>query len=236
MLSIHVLTKALVPPNMVRMTTTSLEPSWTELDDFLGELATNDPATFYARLRDQDPVYFNPRWDGWVLTTYDDVARGFRDYNRLSSNRMAGPWGRESDRTGGDGSISQLFYYLGKFFAWMDPPDHTRFRRLLQETFTLKSVEMIRPRVAELAQGLIEELPHDKPFDFIEQFSFHLPVIVISEYLGTPPEARDEVRKWSADLSHTLFVKAQDGVPGKDRASLGESALAGSGGCFQGVI
>jgi cytochrome P450 len=118
----------------------------------------------------------------------------------------------------------------------MDPPDHTRYRKLLSETFTPNSVEKIRPRVVELAGGLIDELPQDAPFDFIEQFSFHLPVIVISEYLGTPPEARNEVRKWSEDLSHTLFVKAKDGVPGKDRAALGESAIAGFAGFFQEII
>jgi cytochrome P450 len=218
------------------MTSVSAADAWTELDDFLGELATNDPATFYARLRARDPVYHNPRWQGWVLTSYEDVAKGFRDFDRLSSNRMAGPWGRESTRTGGDGSISQLFYYIGRFFAWMDPPGHTRFRRLLAEAFTPKSVERIRPRIVELASTLIDELPRDRPFDFIEQFSFHLPVIVISEYLGTPPEARKDVRRWSEDLSHTLFVKAKDGVPGQDRAELGERAIAGFAGFFQAII
>jgi cytochrome P450 len=218
------------------MTGAPSEAPWTEMDDFLGEPATNDSANFYRQMREQDPVYFNPRWGGWVLTSYDDVARGFRDYERLSSNRMAGPWGKESMRTGGDGSVSQLFYYIGNFFAWMDPPDHTRFRRLLQETFTPRSVEEIRPRVVQLVSDLIEALPENEPFDFVDRFSFHLPVIVISEYLGTPADAREEVRIWSDDLSHAIFVRAEDGVPTKDRNAMGERAIANFADFFQSVI
>jgi cytochrome P450 len=206
------------------------------MDDFLGEAATNDAANFYRRMRDEDPVYFNPRWNGWVLTAYDDVARGFRDHERLSSNRMAGPWGQESTRTGGDGSVSQLFFYLGQFFAWMDPPDHTRFRTMLQETFTPRSVEEIRPRVIQLASELIDGLPQDEDFDFVDLFSFHLPVIVISEYLGTPIDARDQVRQWSDDLSHAIFVRAQDGVPSQDRNALGERAIENFANFFRQVI
>jgi cytochrome P450 len=218
------------------MTGVASQAEWTEMDDFLGDPATNDSANFYQRMREQDPVYFNPRWGGWVLTAYDDVARGFRDYERLSSNRMAGPWGKESMRTGGDGSVSQLFFYIGNFFAWMDPPDHTRFRKMLQETFTPKSVEEIRPRVIQLAGDLIDALPHDQPFDFVDRFSFHLPVIVISEYLGTPAEAREEVRQWSDDLSHAIFVRAEDGVPTKDRNAMGERAIGNFAEFFRAVI
>jgi cytochrome P450 len=181
--------------------TASAEGSLTELDDLLGELATNDPAAFYALLRAREPVHFNPRWGGWVLTRYRDVTRGFRDFERLSSNRMAGPWGRESSRVSADSPHSKLFHYLGSWFAWMDPPDHTRFRKLLSETFTPRSVEQVRPRVTQLVAELIDGLPRDVPFDFIERFAFQLPVIVISEYLGTPAEARDEVRQWSQDRS-----------------------------------
>ncbi|MEU0482589.1 cytochrome P450 [Streptosporangium sp. NPDC006013] len=206
-----------------------------DLDDLYGDLATNDPATFYARLRERDPVYFNPRWGGWILTRYQDVAAAYRDHARLSSNRMAGPWGEKSARRKGGGEVSPVFHYLGQFFAWMDQPDHTRFRNLLQTTFTPQSVEGIRPRVTELVHELTAGLPRDEPFDFIESYAFHLPVIVISEYLGTPPEERLLVKKWSDDLSHTIFA-GQDGMSAQERARLGEEAVRGFADYFGDII
>lgn len=206
-----------------------------DLDDLYGELAINDPGTFYARLRAVDPVYFNARWGGWILTSYAHVAAGYRDHARLSSNRMAGPWGKKADRQQGGGDVSAVFRYIGGFFAWMDQPDHTRFRTLLQSTFTPQSVESIRPRVIDLVQELTEALPRDERIDFIDRFSFHLPVIVISEYLGTPAEERHLVRKWSDDLSHTIFV-GQDGMSAEERSRLGEDAVRNFADYFGDII
>jgi cytochrome P450 len=218
------------------MTTSSSEKSIDVLDDFLGDLATDDPARFYRLLRESDPVHYNPRWGGWVLTRYEDVSAGFRDHARLSSNRMAGPWGSEASRRGDDGEMTLLYRTLGGFFAWMDPPEHTRFRRLLSATFTPKSVEQMRPRVVSLVDELVAGLPREEPFDFIDSFSFHLPAIVISEYLGTPPEDREYVKKLSKDLSAMIFVQAQKGSPREDRVAMGESAIAGFVDYFQAVI
>lgn len=218
------------------MTITSGRDSAELLDDFLGDLATNDPATFYSMLREQDPVHYNTRWGGWVLTSYKDVAEGFRDHARLSSDRMAGPWGTEASRRGDDGSVTLLYKTLGGFFAWMDPPSHTRFRKLLSATFAPKSVEQMRPRVDTLVDELIDDLPRGTPFDFIDKFSFHLPAIVISEYLGTPIEDREYIKKLSKDLSAMIFVQATDGVAREDRVAMGELAMTGFVEYFQAVI
>ena len=217
------------------MSQTTLEQDWSELDDLYGELATNDPATFYRRLRETDPIYFNKRWGGWILTRYEDVAAAYRDHVRLSSNRMAGPWGSKEERPKGGGEVSPIFHYIGGFFAWMDQPEHTRFRTMLQATFTPASVEKMRPRIVDLVGELVRELPRDEPFDFIGQFAFHLPVIVISEYLGTPPEDRYLVKEWSDDLSHTIFA-GQSGLTAAERAELGEKAVRSFAAYFQDII
>jgi cytochrome P450 len=206
------------------MTVPSAMTNEPDLEDLYGDLAINDPATFYRLLREKDPVHYNSRWGGWILTRYADVAMAYRDHARLSSNRMAGPWGRKADRQQGGGEVSPIFHYIGGFFAWMDQPDHTRFRTLLQGTFTPGSVEGIRPRIVQLVSELAAELPTEEPIDFIDRFAFHLPVIVISEYLGTPPEERHLVRKWSDDLSHTIFA-GKDGMSPEERSRLGEDAV-----------
>jgi cytochrome P450 len=85
--------------------------------------------------------------------------------------------------------------------------------------------------VAELA----DQMPVDERIDFIDAYAFHLPVIVISEYLGTPPEERYLVKKWSDDLSHTIFV-GQDGMSTDQRTRLGEDAVRNFASYFSDLI
>ena len=193
----------------------------TDLDDLLGDEAVNHPARFYGRLRASDPVHFNPRWNGWVLTSYADVIAGFHDHARLSSDRFAGPWGRDA-RAGGDG-MAGVFDVISRFFVWQDPPEHTRVRSYVAKAFTPRSVELLRPRVRTILESLMQELPRDEPIDFVRDFAFHVPVIVISEYLGVPSEARAEVKTWSEALGSVIFVKGDD----SDRVARADRAVAG---------
>jgi cytochrome P450 len=193
----------------------------TDLDDLLGDEAINRPATFCARLREEAPVHFNPKWNGWIVSTYEDVAAGFRNHLQLSSDRLAGPWGNESDDAALGSAHTQLHTTLSNFFAWHDPPTHTRIRSLVNRAFTPRSVDLLRPRVEDLLVELVEELPVGRPFDFLGDFAFHLPVIVISEYLGVPSEARDDVKVWSEDLAGVIFVRGDD----HDRVARADAAV-----------
>src|ERR1700733_11945840 len=99
-----------------------------DLDNLLSDEAVNRPEVFYARLRAADPVYWNQRWNGWILTGYDDVAEGFRNHQNLSSDRFAGPFGEDLSAVSSD--YQQLFVFLSKFFCWKDYPYHPRGRSL----------------------------------------------------------------------------------------------------------
>jgi len=179
----------------------------------------NDPSAFYAKLRSIDPVYWNPRWNGWVVTGYAEVVQAFRDWKRLSSERFSGPFGGELRAAVQE--QSQLFNFLGKFFVWKDPPYHTRLRTLVGGAFLPKRLEALRPRIRELVRELADPLFEKDRADFIGEFSFHLPVIVIAEYLGVPKEARNDVRAWSEDLGAVIFVRGGDA----DRMQSGEKAM-----------
>jgi cytochrome P450 len=190
-----------------------------ELDDLLSDEAVNRSADFYARLRDIDPVYWNQRWNGWILTGYDEVADGFRNHQNLSSDRFAGPFGQELSAVSSD--YQQLFGFLSKFFVWKDQPYHTRVRSLVNKAFTPRSVERLRPRVRELVQSLIGPLRSTGEIDFLARFAFTLPVVVIGEYLGVPEEGRDSLRQWAEDLGAVIFVSGND----EDRLRKGENAM-----------
>jgi cytochrome P450 len=152
-------------------------------------MAVNQPTRFYGALREHAPMYFNPRWNGWIVTRYDDVAAGFRAHEQLSSDRMAGPWGE--DYALQDPSLHEWIYQVLRGFVWRDPPFHSKVRTLLNKAFIPRSIELLRPRARALVAELVEALPAEEPVDFLGGFAFHLPVMVICEYLGIPADARD---------------------------------------------
>jgi cytochrome P450 len=176
-----------------------------DFDDLLSDVAVNQPSRFYGALREHCPIYFNRRWNGWIITRYEDVTAGFRAHEQLSSDRMAGPWGE--DYALQDPSLHEYVYkVLSQSFVWRDPPYQTRVRTLLNKAFIPRSIELLRPRARKLVAELVEALPIGEPVDFLGGFAFHLPVMVICEYLGIPGEARESVKQWSDDLSGVVFV------------------------------
>ena len=185
-----------------------------DFDDLLSDVAVNQPSRFYGALREHSPIYFNPRWNGWIITRYEDVTAGFRAHEQLSSDRMAGPWGE--DYAVQDPSLHEYIYaVLSQSFVWRDPPYQTRVRTLLNKAFIPRSIELLRPRARSLVAELVEALPVGEPVDFLGGFAFHLPVMVICEYLGIPGEARESVKQWSDALSGVVFVHGN--VPDRER-------------------
>jgi cytochrome P450 len=93
----------------------------------------------------------------------------------------------------------------------MDPPEHTRLRKLVAKAFTQRRVELLRPRVRELASGLVDELmAHGAPVDLVEHFALRLPVAVICEMLGVPVEDRPRFRVWSDAALSTSALTAEE--------------------------
>lgn len=190
-------------------------------DDLLSDEAINRPFAFYASLRESDPVHYNPQWGGWVITRYDDVNRAFRNSDDFSVNRMAGPWGQNEDLEE-PSSRAKLLKILAKWMVFNDQPDHKRLRGLVGRAFTPKRIEQLRPQAQGLVQRLVAEIPRGEPTDFLGDFAFHLPAIIIADYLGIPAEERDLVKKWSNDLAGVIFVRGED----TDRSTRAEHAVA----------
>jgi cytochrome P450 len=177
-------------------------------DDLLAPEVVRDPYAYFARLRRDDPVHWNERWGGWLVTRYEDVVRAFRDPARLSSDRMAhfqqelSPHDQER--------LHVLIRYFSRWLVFTDPPYHTRVRMLVNKAFTPTSVERLRPRVRAIVSELQDGMEQGRHADFIRAFAFHLPVIVISEYLGVPPQDREAVKEWSDETSRIFFIRADD--------------------------
>src|SRR5256712_9050353 len=85
-----------------------------------------------------------------------------------------------------------------------DPPDHTRLRRLVSKAFTPRAVENLRPRIQEIVDYVLAEAGDRGEFEIIHDLAYPLPVIVIAEMLGVPPEDRHRFKEWSDTVVATL--------------------------------
>ncbi|MEU9008782.1 cytochrome P450 [Streptomyces sp. NPDC048479] len=157
----------------------------------------------YARLRSNAPVsdVVMPSGDGaYLFSRYDDVRTVLSDA-RCSRAATVLP---ESPK------LTAVPFDAGGLFT-MDPPEHTRLRSLVSSAFTARRVDLLRPRIQELADELLERMADEGgPVDFNEAFAFPYPVAVICELLGVPFADRELFRGWSdAVLSLTAHTPEQ---------------------------
>jgi cytochrome P450 len=97
---------------------------------------------------------------------------------------------------------------------FLDPPDHTRLRGLVSKAFTPRVVESLRPRIQELVDDLLDRVQETGHINFVQDFAYPLPAIVIAEMLGVPPEDREMFIKWTGDFARLLdgFDMSFEGV------------------------
>ena len=161
-----------------------------------------DPYPLYRRLREEDPVHRGAVGE-WVITTYADVATVLGDprfSNDLTSTEM------QRARIAAIGAEAAEFD-SGLSMISMDPPDHTRLRRLVQKAFTPRAVEVLRPRIEEIVEGLLDPVEAAGSMDLIADFAFPFPIIVICELLGVPISDRALFHRLTAAmLDDTSFA------------------------------
>ena len=162
-----------------------------------------DPYPFYARLREKDPFHRCRNADGWVLSRYADVLEVLRDSafsaDERNHRRFANMAGR-LQRAGlpdpyADDRASMLR---------LDPPTHTRLRGLVAKAFTPRAVERMRPRIEAILKELLESRPASGPMELVTELAAPLPVRVIAEMLGVPPEDHARFRDWSNEAVRAL--------------------------------
>lgn len=186
--------------------------------DFRAPDVIGDPYPLMARLRAEDPAHYNPRLQAWCLTRFEDVDRAFKDL-RLSSDRIRPFVSGQSQADPAD--VAVLGDCLSLWMVFNDAPMHTRLRALVNQAFSRRAVEALRPVIAGLVHDLIDALP-DGEIDLIRSVAYPLPAQVIATMLGVPREDVDALKQWSDDLAS--FVLASRLNPDKYRvaaASLG---------------
>ncbi len=142
----------------------------------------DNPYPLYALARQLQPFAYRPEIQAWNAFLYEDCRAILRDPRRFSSDfqRTLPPAERRP------ASILNL-----------DPPRHTQLRELVNRAFTPRMVQQLRPRIREITDELLAAVEQTGETDLIADLAYPLPVIVIAEILGVPPEDRAAFKRWS---------------------------------------
>ena len=175
-----------------------------------------DPYPALARLRDKAPLIFDERTNQWLVSRHGDVNALLRDrrlgrsYLHVASHEA---WGRSAPPA----DQAAFWDLLGVQMIDMEPPDHTRLRRLVLKAFTPRTIEALRPRIEAIVDRVIDTAEARGEFDLIADLLELVPVTVIAELLGIPEADRHLLRPWSADM--TLMFELNPTAEAQRRAT-----------------
>ena len=150
---------------------------------------TQNPYPAYAALREKGQAHRSRLLNAWIFGHYRDVDVILRDWQRFSSD------GRKAKRPGKRTVIPDPG--ASPSMLSLDPPDHRRLRGLVSKAFTPRAVNALEPHIRSLMHELLDGVDNLSGFDLMDAVARPLPVIVIAEMLGVPPEDRPRFRGWS---------------------------------------
>jgi cytochrome P450 len=145
-----------------------------------------DPYPTYARLHEEGPLHYvdvGSKWAVWSVFSHAECSSIAKD-PRLSAKRarqmlLPLPLSRQSE-------FSELARMLSLWLIFMDPPEHTRLRKLLNKGFSAAAVEGLRPQAEAIVDQMLKPLQHGSEVELMSEFANPMPVRIISELLGVP--------------------------------------------------
>jgi cytochrome P450 len=142
-----------------------------------------DPYPVWRRLRDEDPLYYNEKYDFFALSRFDDVEHALVDWRTYSSAK---------------GSLLELIKADIQMppgtFIFEDPPSHDLHRGLLSRVFTPRRMNAIEPKVREFCARTLDRVAGSGGFDFIADLGAEMPMRTIGMLLGIPEQDQEAIR------------------------------------------
>ncbi len=165
-----------------------------------------DAQRIWKRLRDEAPLYWNDEYEFFAISRYADVLPAMLDTETFSSAHAT----TIELMTPAPTSLPMMI--------WMDPPDHTRFRKLVSRAFTPHAIADLESRVRRLCATFLDPFVGTDGFDYVDQFAALLPPTVIFALLGFPEGHAAEWRLGIDDMFHhepgqAGFTVTEDGLP-----------------------
>src|SRR5579863_319019 len=160
-----------------------------------------DPYPTYARLHQEGPIHYVEvagKWAVWSIFSHADCASIAKD-TRLSAKRaqqmlLPLPLSKQSE-------FSELARMFSMWLIFMDPPEHTRLRKLLNKGFSAAAIEALRPQVETIVDQMLAPLQRGSQVELMNEFANPMPVRIILEMLGIPHELRDTFVDWSRAIA-----------------------------------
>ena len=160
-----------------------------------------DPYPAYARLHEEGPLHYldvDGKWALWSIVGHAECSSAAKD-PRLSAKRaqqmiLSLPLSSQ-------GEFSELARMFGLWLIFMDPPEHTRLRKLLNKGFSPAAIEGLRPQVEAIVDQMLKPLQRGSEVELMHEFANPLPVRIILEMLGIPQELRDTFVGWSQAIA-----------------------------------
>ncbi|HXX21322.1 MAG TPA: cytochrome P450 [Candidatus Acidoferrum sp.] len=168
------------------------------LTELLDPVVLADPYPLYRRLREEDPVHWDPFLHAWVVTRYADIVSVLRDFSaaRTPAPELLASMGLEELCPIANVMVVQMLF--------LDPPAHTRIRSLAAAAFTPQRVAILRDHVRQIATRLLDAVePHGR-MDVIADVAAPLPSLITAEMLGVPAAEAQQLRAWSGDFAQML--------------------------------
>jgi cytochrome P450 len=171
-------------------------------DDLLDPALLADPYPYYRELRESRPVHWNERWRGWIVAKYEDVYAGLHDQRLLADTvtpyfetRLS-----EEDRR----RFALTYEVLNSWPVFVDPPKHTRLRKIFSRSFTPKTVQTMRTIVQDYVKEFLDGWEGKPEVDLINDFGLLLPANVIATIIGAPREDLQRFHHWSWEMNELL--------------------------------
>src|SRR5580704_6570485 len=160
-----------------------------------------DPYPTYARLHEEGPLHYldvGSKWAVWSIVSHAECASIAKD-PRLSAKRaqqmlLPLPLSRQAEFT-------ELARMLALWLIFMDAPEHTRLRKLLNRGFSSAAIEGLRPQVEAIVDRMLKQLQPGSEVELLREFANPMPVRIISEMLGVPQEMHDTFVNWSRAIA-----------------------------------
>jgi cytochrome P450 len=156
----------------------------------------HNPYPTYAKLRVRDPVHWNFLSRSWIISRYRDIDAILRDHIRFSNDARY--------RQGVDQAQAAAENPGGPSILFLDPPDHTRLRALVQQAFIPRALEAMARRIRQIAAQLLDDIPDPTAFELMEALARPLPTIVMAELLGVPTRDLAQFQTWSRQRTRLL--------------------------------
>jgi cytochrome P450 len=173
-----------------------------DLDDLIAAYDVNDPAFIQwpypvlDALREATPIFHDHRSNQWVLTRYAEVHEALRD-RRMGRGYTHRYTHEELGRPEPDPRWSRFHEHEAWSLLSLEPPDHTRLRRLVTKVFTPRAVDALRPRIEHVATELLDTCADRGHFDLIADYAQPFSVAVICSMLGVPRADTQLLLDWS---------------------------------------